>query len=70
VDHIKYWAFAISCSVACSRLMWEISRNHSSVHLPVRVLVVEVLETRAVAQVQEPKGRAVDVAMQQQLLGN
>jgi hypothetical protein len=70
VDHIKYWALVISSPVVCCRLMWEISRNHSSVHLPVRALVVEVLETRAVVQAQEPRGRAVDVAMQPQLLEN
>jgi hypothetical protein len=49
VDHIKYWTLVLSSLVVCHRLMWEISRNHSNVHLPIRALVVEVPETRAVA---------------------
>jgi len=46
--------------------MWEISRSHSNVQVPIRVLLVEVQGARVVMQVQEPSGKAVDVAMQQQ----
>jgi hypothetical protein len=46
--------------------MWGISRSRRSVQVPIRALLVEVQETRVVVLLQEPSGKAVDVAMQQQ----
>jgi len=56
----------MSSTLVPFRLMWEISRSHSNVQVPIRVLLVEVQGARVVMQVQEPSGKAVDVAMQQQ----
>jgi hypothetical protein len=47
--------------------MWGISRNHHSVQVPVRALLVEVQETKVVVVLlQGPSAKGVDVAMQQQ----
>jgi hypothetical protein len=56
----------MSSTVVSFRLVWGISRSHSNVQVPVKVLLVAVQGTRVLVQVQEPSGKAVDVAMQQQ----